>query len=338
MPELALREKTALTLRTQQDTQLRIQRQLEIVKDNESDIPSKEPVIQETKTAPKLKPNPTEVITPIYAHTSIDTGLNTNQPKPKINTIIFDDLKSPPDTHEVELSIVRPKSVISETNDDSHEIAHILHDDVEEGIDIFETQDLSYGEGGYTANDITEYTSDYVDYREINIVEIQPDIQLLQEAMPFINFDIFNDVEVAMDEEATNLTIVEQIYTFIETELTENAVEATAILDEIGIRIEQYYDVQTDIEKLERLDNELEIICTRLLVCIGVEPEPETIRQFILAIKKDYLFKQVSATDTPDDEGTHERKHAFDTVSPYPDYSSQNTIPALIGRYALSFA
>jgi hypothetical protein len=162
----------------------------------------------------------------------------------------------------------------------------------------------------------------------------QPDYELLAEALPFI---VFEQEEVASEDSDTieKPPLVEQLAQFIETLEPTQAEEAGAILDVIMEKIQLFYE-EDSAENQEILEEELELICARMLVCMGVKPTPETVKHLLLALKKEYL-EQLELTEKEIyDEGTHERKQFSQMLHDLPDVV--HPLSGLLGRYILQLA
>lgn len=171
---------------------------------------------------------------------------------------------------------------------------------------------------------------------EVNMTEAEViNYELLSTEFPFLIIaeilNVTDEVEVA-DEIPP---VLEQLQTFAETLEPAKATESLAIMDIMMEKIVLLSDEDTILgpEQVEQLEQELEILCERLLVCMGVEPKPETVKQLILVLKNEYL-EQIEETKQDYDEGTHEFKQTMSNVM----HGLQDTLhPSMpwLGRYAL---
>lgn len=159
----------------------------------------------------------------------------------------------------------------------------------------------------------------------------QPDYELLAEALPFI---VFEQDEVANEDSEVleKPTLVEQLTVYIETLEPARAEEAEAILDVIMEKIQLIYE-EDSTEEQQILEQELEIICVRMLVCMGVEPIPETVKHLLLALKKEYLEQVELAEEEIYDQGTHERKNFTRVLHDLPDII--HPLSSILGKYTL---
>lgn len=174
---------------------------------------------------------------------------------------------------------------------------------------------------------------------EVVITEEVPDFQMLQTELPFLVFDQPKTEIITENiiEQIEQKIIAAQLMEHIETLEPAKAEESAAILDVITYKIQLLHEIlrnDDSHEAPEVIQQQLEILCTRMLVCMGIEPKPETVKHLILALRQEYT-QQVAAEQTEQDVGTHERKLSFahlmndfdDLIHPLSRY---------LGQYALS--
>lgn len=162
-------------------------------------------------------------------------------------------------------------------------------------------------------------------------LEIQPDdYEILQTQLPFL--DISESYDILQSEDSAEMLeptyVSRQLAEFIQTLEPSKELEATAIL---AILMEDIKDIVDfpDTITLEKTE-EMEILCIRLLECLGVEPNKETSTRLLRIL---ILEAKIQIANQILDEGTHEKKQSiFQLMGNLGDLipSSQ-----LLGRYVL---
>lgn len=162
----------------------------------------------------------------------------------------------------------------------------------------------------------------------------EPNLQLLQETLPFLVFEAHDAYDA--EEVAEQPTIVEQLAVYIETLEPAEAEEAGTILEVIMDKIELLTETFSE-EEAQILELELEVICARMLICMGIEPTPEITKNLILALRKEYLMQLEMMQTEEIDEGTHERKHDFGQMF-YDLPDAVHPLTSILGRVTLLLA
>ena len=167
----------------------------------------------------------------------------------------------------------------------------------------------------------------------------QPDVELLELALPFIEFQ--QPEQSALEGEYSDTeeipSVVDQLYQHFETLQPELALEASEILNIIMGKIQELEAEETG-EYRETLEQELETICERMLVCMGIEPNPELVKNLLLVLKIEHQEQLELNTQISYDKGTHERKNAvFQSIYSLPLEISQKLFHSL-GRHMLILA
>lgn len=163
----------------------------------------------------------------------------------------------------------------------------------------------------------------------------KPNIQLLQLELSFLMFEAEQTDEPLVLAVEQVPPIVGQLTEHIATLEPPAAEESTAILGIMVEKISLLDEVTETSVDPEQLEQELEILCDRLLICLGVEPTPELVKQFVLLLKEDHIKQQArSGANQAMDEGTHERKQLNALAD---DYQTTPTFWSGLGKCALRF-
>lgn len=162
----------------------------------------------------------------------------------------------------------------------------------------------------------------------------KPDIQLLKAELPFLVFEAeIKEEHLETEAEPQPIPpVIEQLVEHIATLEPRVAEEPAAILGIVVEKIALLYEATEMAVDSEQVEQELEILCERLLVCLGVEPSPELVKQFVLLLKDDYQIRQMEEIQIIEDEGTHERK-PLNTLTD--DYQIMPPFWSGLGKYAL---
>lgn len=161
----------------------------------------------------------------------------------------------------------------------------------------------------------------------------KPDTVLLQSELPFLVFEVSEDEKNPDAELVLAQPLSEQLYERIQTLEPIKVEEATAILEVISEKITELYELELTEENTEQVQQQLEILCTRMLVCMDIEPTPEVVKQLILALRQEYI-EQVQEEVSLEDEGTHERKHNLGQLI-HDIQDLMHPLSQPLGRYAL---
>lgn len=183
-----------------------------------------------------------------------------------------------------------------------------------------------------------------IDNEVLGEVAAEPPVILLAE-LPFLDFvpiekAIAEDVDYVEIAEPSQ-TITEQIAEYIQTLESAKAEEAEAILGVMTEKIQlllEHSELTEDDTSMdaEILEQELGVLCERLLVCIGIEPSSENVNRLMISLKAE-IQQNLEAEAVVYDQGTHEKKHGFahhlDELDGIIEPPS-----TLLGQYALQLA
>ena len=90
----------------------------------------------------------------------------------------------------------------------------------------------------------------------------------------------------------------------------------------------------SDQQESEAIEQELEVLCTRILVCMGIEPSAKNVSRLIQSLMLEIQLQLHEAQII--DEGTHEKKPAMSQL--LDELSDMLKPPVLLGKYALQLA
>jgi len=131
--------------------------------------------------------------------------------------------------------------------------------------------------------------------------------------------------------------ISEQITEYIQALEPAQAEEAEAILKVMMEKIQSLLEIvpeTQDRQESEAIEQELEVLCTRMLVCMGIEPSAKNVSQLIRNLMLEIQTQMADKTII--DEGTHEKKPAMSQL--LDELSDMLKPPVLLGKYALQLA
>lgn len=183
-------------------------------------------------------------------------------------------------------------------------------------------------------------TVSQLDAELVEVVKAEPlQLETLQAELPFldISLHVLEDSPVKTLEKTSHVPVLEQLMTHTENLDIPQRAEAQAIITILTSKIEQSLVGVDDPFEQEALEQELEAICERLLIVMGViDPSEELVKQFVLLLKKD-VIAQLELAEEVFVDGMHERKNFADSVWQDINDALHPALP-LLGRYAVRLA
>ena len=238
-----------------------------------------------------------------------------------------------PEIPKIETILPKPAEATETLTNTFEEPAEVLESEIIEPTELVEIQDEIESDTQTLEAVEVEINSDIVASPAVLLAELPFVLELSLPQSAVYELDTVESEEIV--EPVPILS--EQIAEYIQALEPAQAEEAQAILGVMMEKIQSLLEIvpeTQDKQESEAIEQELEVLCTRILVCMGIEPNAKNVSRLIHSLTLEIQLQLREAQII--DEGTHEKKPYMSLL--LDELSDNMKPPVLLGKYALQLA